>query len=66
MENDNKKSIQEEMMTEEMESELLKEYPQLPVARQDEGEITVICNSYFGHVVIRKKLYHNYTKISQV
>ena len=56
MENDNKKSIQEEMMTEEMESELLKEYPQLPVARQDEGEITVICNSYCGHVVIRKKI----------
>ena len=40
--NYDKKSIQEEMMTEEIESELLKEYPQLPVARQNEGEITVM------------------------
>ena len=42
MKNDNKKFIQEEMMTEEMESELLKEYPKLPVARQNKGEITVM------------------------
>ena len=36
-------------MTEEIESEVLKEYPQLPVARQSEGEITVskhVCNSF--------------------
>ena len=37
-----KKSTQEEIVTEEIESELLKEYPQLPVARQNEGEITVM------------------------
>ena len=43
MENDDKKSIPVEMMTEEIESELLKEYPQLPVARKNEGEITVMC-----------------------
>ena len=49
MENDDKKSIPVEMMTEEIESELLKEYPQLPVARQNEGEITVMCR----HVLIR-------------
>ena len=30
-------------MTEEIESELLKEYPQLPVARQNEGEIIQSC-----------------------
>ena len=50
--NDDKKSIPVERMTEEIESELLKEYPQLPVARQNEGEITVMCNSYCGHVLI--------------
>ena len=49
VENDDKKSIPVEMMTEEIESELLKEYPQLPVARQNEGEITVMCR----HVLIR-------------
>ena len=53
VENDDKKSIRVEMMTEEIESELLKEYPQLPVARQNEGEITVMCNSYCGHVLTR-------------
>ena len=42
METVNKKSIPEEMITEAIESELLKEYPQLPVARQNEGEITVM------------------------
>ena len=35
----NKKSVSEETMTEEIESELLKEYSQLPVARLSEGEI---------------------------
>ena len=49
VENDDKKSIPEEMMTEEIESELLKEYPQLPVTRQNEGEITVMC----------RHMYHN-------
>ena len=49
VDNDVKKSIPVEMMTEEIESELLKEYPQLPVARQNEGEITVMCR----HVLIR-------------
>ena len=39
VENDNKKSFPEEVLAEEMESKLLKEYPQLPVARQNEGEI---------------------------
>ena len=39
VENDGKKSVPEEVMTEEIESVLLKEYPQLPVARQNEGEI---------------------------
>ena len=48
MEYDDKKSIPVEVMTEEIESELLKEYPQLPVARQNEGEITVMCR----HVLI--------------
>ena len=38
MKND-KKSVPQEIMTEYIESELLKEYPQLPVARQDEGEV---------------------------
>ena len=41
VEND-KKSIPEEMITEEIEFELLKQYPQLPIVRQNEGEITVI------------------------
>ena len=49
VEYDDKKSIPEEMMTEEIESELLKEYPQLPVARQNEGEIIVM----YRHVLIR-------------
>ena len=40
---DDKKSITVEVMTEEIESALLKDYPQLPVARQNEGEITVMC-----------------------
>ena len=53
MENDDEKSIPVEIMTEEIESQLLKEYPQLPLARQNEGEITVMCNSYCGHVLIR-------------
>ena len=39
VENDNKKSVPEEVLAEEMESKLLKEYSQLPVARQNEGEI---------------------------
>ena len=39
MENDDKKSVPEEVLTEETESKLLKEYPHLPVARQNEGEI---------------------------
>ena len=39
MENDDKKSVSEEVLTEETESKLLKEYPQLTVARQNEGEI---------------------------
>ena len=37
------KFISDKMMTEEMESELLKEYPQLPVAWQNEGEIIQSC-----------------------
>ena len=44
VENDDKKSIPVEIMTEEIESEFLKEYPQLLVARQNEGEITFMCN----------------------
>ena len=36
------KFISDIMMTEEIESELLKEYPQLPVVLQNEGEITVM------------------------
>ena len=39
VENDNKKSVPEEVLAEEMESKLLKEYSQLPVASQNEGEI---------------------------
>ena len=54
VENNDQKSTPVEMMTEEIESELLKEYPQLPVARQNEGELTFMCNSYCGHVLIRK------------
>ena len=49
VEKDDKKSILVEMMTEEIESELLNEYHQLAVARQNEGEITVMCR----HVLIR-------------
>ena len=49
VENDDKKFIPVEVITEEIESELLKEYPQLPVARKNEGEITVMCS----HVLIR-------------
>ena len=53
VENYDKKFIPVEMITEEIESELLKEYPQLPVARQNEGEITVMRNSICGYVLIR-------------
>ena len=42
MEDFKSKSFPEEMMTDEIESEVLKEYPQLPVVRQSEGEIIVV------------------------
>ena len=51
MENDSKKSVPEEVMTEEIESVLLKEYPQLPAARQNEGEIEFLqCTNLFEKV----------------
>ena len=49
VENDDRKFIPVEMMTEEMESELQQEYPKLPVARLNEGENTVMCR----HVLIK-------------
>ena len=54
-------------MTEEIESELLKEYPQLPVARQNEGEITVksckhviVFTSSVSRVMVSELAQHNY------
>ena len=42
VENTEKKFIPEEVMTEEIESELLLYHPPLPVAKQSKGEIAVM------------------------